>query len=70
MGEKNRKRLSRREILDFFASLVVVVLIGRPCFFVGAAVSFAINRAVGLAIDGAVSTGTDIAISFSGLSLW
>ena len=41
-----------------------------PCFgaFVGLAVG--LGRADGLAIDGAVSTGSDVAVGFSGLSLW
>ena len=43
---------------------------GRPRFFVGAIMGLAINRAVGLAIGGAVSTGADVAVGFSGLSLW
>ena len=46
-----------------------MVLVGRPRFFVGAAVSLAIGGAVGLAIGGAVLTGTDVAIGFSRLSL-
>ena len=49
---------------------MVMVLASQLHFFVGAAVGLAIGGAVGLAIGGAVSTGTDVAISFSGLSLW
>ena len=48
---------------------------GWPCFrFIGMSVvvDLAVNlgRAEGLAIGGAVSTGADIAVGFSGLSLW
>ena len=50
--------------------IVVVDLAGQPHFFVGAAVGLGISGAVGLAIDGAVLTGTDVAVGFSGLSLW
>ena len=50
--------------------VVVVDLAGRPRFFVGATVGLVIGGAVGLAIGGAVSTGTDVAVGFSGLSLW
>ena len=41
-------------------------------FFVGAVMSLAVglDRANGLTISGAVLTGVDIAIDFSGLSLW
>ena len=39
-------------------------------FFIRAAVGLVIGGAVGLAIGGAVSTGTDVAVGFSGLSLW
>ena len=42
--------------------VVVVDLAGRSHFFVGAA--------VGLAIGRAVSIETDVAVGFSGLSLW
>ena len=42
--------------------MVVIDLVGQPRFFVGAA--------IGLAISGAILTGMDIAIGFSGLSLW
>ena len=45
-------------------------LAGQPRFFVGAAVGLVIGGAVGLAIGGAVLTGTDVAVGFSGLSLW
>ena len=48
---------------------MVVVLVGRPRFFVEAAVGLAIGGAVGLAIGEAVLMGTDIAVGFSGLSL-
>ena len=53
--------------------------IGRPRFFVGAAVDLpgrpcflavGLGGADGLAIGGAVSTGSDVAVGFSGLSLW
>ena len=37
-----------------------------PGFFVGAIVGLT----VGLATGGAVSTGADVAVGFSGLSLW
>ena len=47
----------------------MVVLAGQPRFFVKAAVGLGIGGAVGLAINRAILTGTDIAISFSGLSL-
>ena len=70
MEEENRKRSSKREVQDFFARLVVVVLACRPRFFVGAAMGLAISEAMGLAIGGAVSMGTDVAVGFSGLSLW
>ena len=48
----------------------MVNLAGQPHFFVGAAVGLGIGGAVGLVVDGAVSTGTDVAVGFSGLSLW
>ena len=48
----------------------MVVLASRPHFFVGAAVGLVIGRTMDLAIGGAVLTGTDIAVGFSGLSLW
>ena len=70
--EENWKGSSRREVKDFFARLVVVVvdLVGRPRFFVEAIVSLAIGRVVYLVIGEAVSTETDVAVGFSGLSLW
>ena len=49
MGKKNRKRLSKREVLDFLACLVVLVvvdLVDQPHLFVEAAVGLAIGRAV------------------------
>ena len=64
MREKNRKESSKREVEDFFACLVVVVvinLVGQARFFIGAAID--------LAISGAISTGREIVIGFSGLFL-
>ena len=49
---------------------MVMDLVGQPRFFIGAAMSLVIDGMVGLAIGGAVSTGTDVAVGFSGLSLW
>ena len=53
---------------------MVVDLVGRPCFhFIGMSV---VGLAVGpggtegLAIGGAVWTGADVAVGFSGFSLW
>ena len=48
----------------------MVDLAGQPRFFVGVAVGLGIGGAVGLAVDRAVSTGTNVAVGFSGLSLW
>ena len=50
--------------------VVVVEPMSQPRFFDGAAVGLAIGGAIGLAIGGAVSTGADVAVGFSGLSLW
>ena len=49
---------------------VTVDLAGRLCF--GAIVGFAIgpDRVDGLAIGGAILMGSDVAVGFSGLSLW
>ena len=49
---------------------MVVILADQPRFFVGAVVGLAIGGVVGLAIGEVVLTGTDIAVGFSGLSLW
>ena len=49
---------------------MVVVLASRLRFFVGAAVGLTIGGVVGLANGGAILTKTDIAVGFSGLSLW
>ena len=46
-----------------------MVLIGRPCFFIRAAVGLAIGRVVDLSIGGAILTRTDIAVGFFRLSL-
>ena len=48
---------------------MVVDLVGRPRFFVRAAVGLDIGRAVGLAISRAISIGTDVAVGIFGLSL-
>ena len=47
-------------------------LAGRPHFFDGAVVGLAVGLvgADGLAIGRAVLTGADVAVGFSGLSLW
>ena len=56
--------------------VVVVDPIGRPRFFaVDPAgrprfLAVGLGGADGLAIGGAVSTGADVAVGFSGLSLW
>ena len=59
--------------------MVVVDPTGRPRFFVKAAVDPAgrlcflavgLDGADGLAIGGAVLMGVDVAVGFSGLSLW
>ena len=81
LRRKIGRESSRREVKDFFARLVVVVVdpIGRPRLFIGAAVDSAswprflavgLGGANGLAFGGAISTGSDVAVSFSGLSLW
>ena len=51
---------------------MVVEPTSRPRFFVGAVVGLAVglSGADGLAIGGAVLTEADIAVGFSGLSLW
>ena len=51
---------------------MVVDPAGGPRFFVGAVVALAIGLggADGLAISGAVSIEADVAVGFSGLSLW
>ena len=49
---------------------MVVILAGQSHFFVEAAVGLAIGGTVGLAIGGAVLTEMDVAVGFSGLSLW
>ena len=58
---------------------MVMDLTGWPRFFVGAAMdpvgwprflAIGLGGADGLAIGGAVSTGSDVAVGFSGLSLW
>ena len=66
--------------------VMMVDLVSRPCFFVGAAmgpidrphfrftgmsvVGVGLGRADGLVIDGAVLMGADVAVGFTGLSLW
>ena len=85
LKRKTGKESSRKEVEDFFARLVVVVVdpTGRPCFLVGDAIDPAgwpyfgavvglfigLGGADGLEISGAVLTGFDIAISFSELFL-
>ena len=56
--------MSRREIYNFFACLVVVVvnLINQSHFF--------IKAVVGLAISRAILTGKKVVIEFSRLFLW
>ena len=51
---------------------MMVDLTGQSCFrFIEvSAVSLGINGAVSLAIGGAILMGADIAVSFSGFSLW
>ena len=48
----------------------MVDLISQSCFFVRVAIGLGIGEMVDLTIGGAISIGTDIAVSFSGLSLW
>ena len=55
--------------------MVVVDSTGQPCFrFIGISVvidlAVGLGGAEGLAIGGAVVTGADVAVGFSGLSLW
>ena len=71
LKRKTKRELSRREVLDFFAHLVVVDPRSWPRFrFIGMfAVGLGISWAVGLAIRGAILTGADIDVGFSGLSL-
>ena len=48
-GKKTRKRSSKREVQDFFACLVVVVVVdlaGRPHFFIRVVMGFAIGGAI------------------------
>ena len=61
--EENRKRSSKREVLDFFAYVVIVMidLAGQPRFFV--------RIAICLVIDRAVSIEKKVAINFFGLFL-
>ena len=49
--------------------IVVINLIGRPRFFVRAAVGQGIGKAIGLAIDGAVLTEMEVVVGFFELSL-
>ena len=49
---------------------MVVDPTGWPRFFVWATVGLAGWPCVGLAIGGAVSMGREVAVGFSGLSLW
>ena len=49
---------------------MVVDPIGRPCFGAVVGLTIGLGGADGLAIGGAVSTGSDVAVGFSGLSLW
>ena len=50
--------------------MVVIDIIGRSCFLIGAAIGLAINRMMGLAIDRVILTEMDIIVGFSELSLW
>ena len=81
LRRKTKRGSSRREVSDFIAHLVVVVdLASRPRFFVGATVGLLdrphfsvraiIGFIVGLPIGRAVSTEVNVAVGFSGLSLW
>ena len=53
---------------------MIVNLVGQPRFhFIGIFVvglAVGLGKAEGLAIGAAVSTGVDVAVGFSGLSLW
>ena len=48
----------------------MVDLAGQSRFFVGVAMGLAIGETMNLAISKAVLLGKNVAISFSGLSLW
>ena len=63
MEEENGKGSSKKEVYNFFACLVMVVidLGGRPHFFNGAV--------VGLAISGALLMGREIVVGFFELFL-
>ena len=50
--------------------MIMVHFEGQPHFFVRVAVGLAIDKAVYLAIGGAKLIEADIAVGFSGLSLW
>ena len=67
--EKNQKRSSRKEVYDFFARLVVVIVVdlaGLLRYFVRAIV----DLTIGLANGGAVLTEKEVAVGFSKLFLW
>ena len=72
MGEENRKRLSKREVLDFFACLLIMVvnLAGQSHFFVRIAISLAFGGTMGLIIDEIVSMEINITVGFFELFLW
>ena len=73
---KTGKKSSRRKVLNFFACLLVVMdLTSWPRFFVGAVIGpiswpLFVGTFVGLAIGRAILTGREVAVGFSGLSLW
>ena len=61
--EENREELSKKKVYDFFAYLVMVKPIGRPCFRF-------IRVVIDLAIGGVMLMGRKVAFGFLRLSLW